>query len=1161
MREQTGSFVATPLRVSIITPTFNRADLLPETIDSVLGQGYPHLEYLVLDDGSTDNTHEVLARYGDRIRTEFHPNMGETRTVNKAFEMVTGDIVCVVSSDDPLLPGVVRAVVRAFEANPRAAAVYPDWATIDEHGQVIREERLNDYDLETMLLTLNWGLGPGAFFRRSFLAQVGPRDSRYTYCGDMEFWLRMAAHGPLIHLPEVLATHRVHGGSASVSERGRKMAMEWVDVFLKAMNSPALPADVRRQKQRILSDAYHIAATHYGASDPELVRKYKRRSLAHQLFYAAQNPGATLKRAARRPLAFIARRSIALSIRVLRFWLRIPARRDNTNGKTCGRFAFCTRFLPPMWSGQAVVIGRLLGGLSPDYYCLATQPVHRNRNDNDFIGTLPGKYYDLPPERRVPIGRLSSLVRYANLAWGTLQRGAAIARALREDPVDTLIGCTGDIVDPPATFLAARILHCRYFMYFFDDFTEQWWADPPIQRVVRRIERVLALRADGLISPNEYMQRELLRRYQRPSFVVRNPTPPSPGQAQAASIPSYEDEIKLVFTGAIYHLNYDVFRSIIAAIEQLGRPDVRLHLYTAQPVAELDREGLSGPYVVIHSHVPPQEVLEVQGGADILLIPFSFSPAARGIVRTSATAKLADFLMTGRPLLVICHEDSFLGWYIRKFECGVLVSSDEPGEIARAIRRILEDPELRRRLSRNAVDRAKIDFSPESAQRELLQALSFTPRVATARPPRKADAMKVVQVSGYDVLGAQVNGYLLHQFLRERGHESHMVVSHKFSDDANVFQLGGPLLNRMNRMAGLAQKAISTHCVLPVLAKGIADLPCVADADIVNLQLLHNAQYFSLLQLPGLSKKRRVVLSVHDMFLFTGHCVYSLGCERWEKGCGACPDLEIPFRILSDTTALNWKVKRRVFARSKLDLVVGSPWQAARVRRSPILSHLPLHYIPYGVDTRVYKPRDKAAIRAKLGLPQHAKVISFRSVHHGRNFKGTEYIEAALQRMEPERDTWLLTFEDKGGLDALRGKFKMLELGWIDDTRALAEALCAADVFLMPSIAEAFGLMAIESMACGTPVIVFEGTALPETINAPDCGIAVPYKDSAALSLAIDRVLRDADFRGRLRENGLRHVSAKHSFEAYAEGYLRLYERLTERTRSSRKEAGSAVHA
>lgn len=88
------------MRVTIITPTYNRADLLPETIESVLGQDYQNIEYIVLDDGSKGDTPRVLQRYAGKVRVERHPNMGETLTVNKGFELATGDVVCVVKPDD-----------------------------------------------------------------------------------------------------------------------------------------------------------------------------------------------------------------------------------------------------------------------------------------------------------------------------------------------------------------------------------------------------------------------------------------------------------------------------------------------------------------------------------------------------------------------------------------------------------------------------------------------------------------------------------------------------------------------------------------------------------------------------------------------------------------------------------------------------------------------------------------------------------------------------------------------------------------------------------------------------------------------------------------------------------------------------------------------------
>lgn len=410
--------------------------------------------------------------------------------------------------------------------------------------------------------------------------------------------------------------------------------------------------------------------------------------------------------------------------------------------------------------------------------------------------------------------------------------------------------------------------------------------------------------------------------------------------------------------------------------------------------------------------------------------------------------------------------------------------------------------------------------------------------------------MNILQISGFDLLGKQVNGYLLHEYFLKRGHCSSMIVSSKSSNDEKVRSLSStPFWNKLNVSLSNFQNKLSTHCILPTLSLKTYFMHYFREADIVNLQLIHNSQFFSLLNLPIMSRLKRTILSIHDMFMMTGHCVYSMDCEKWKTGCGACPDLQLPFVVQEDRTAENWNLKKWIFKNSKLDLVVGSPWQYERVKQSPILSHLPLHYIPYGVDTQEYYVRDKARCRARFGIPEHADVISFRSVPFSRNFKGTQFIEKALANYQPRKETYLLTFEGIGGLMSLRDKYKFVELGWVYDTDLIADALNATDIFLMPSTAEAFGLMAIESMACGTPVIVFEGTALPQTINAPSCGMAVPYEDSEALMGAINILLKDDAYRLNLRQNALQHVADKHTFEAYADRYLTLYEKLiNERT-------------
>src|SRR3972149_444079 len=125
--------------VSIVTPTYNRASYLSETIESVLNQSHRNIEYIVLDDGSTDDTRHVLEKYGKRLIWESHTNIGEARTVNKGWRMAHGEFVVVVNSDDPILPSMVEAGVAFMRERPQVLVAYPDWLEIDEHSRVIRK--------------------------------------------------------------------------------------------------------------------------------------------------------------------------------------------------------------------------------------------------------------------------------------------------------------------------------------------------------------------------------------------------------------------------------------------------------------------------------------------------------------------------------------------------------------------------------------------------------------------------------------------------------------------------------------------------------------------------------------------------------------------------------------------------------------------------------------------------------------------------------------------------------------------------------------------------------------------------------------------------------------------------------------------------------------
>ena len=249
---------ALPL-VTIITPAYNRAGYLGETIDSILVQNYPHTEYIVLDDGSTDDTRQVLSRYGNRIRWETHTNMGETRTVNKGIGMAKGDIICIVNSDDPLRPDAISTAAAFLGEHPEVLVAYPDWDMIDSNGHIVRHMRVPEYSYLHMLRRHYCMIGPGAFIRRVAFERAGVRDARFVYVADFEFWLRLGLHGEFARIPRTLATFRVHPASASESQHGAAMSEEHIALMRKLYAMPELPHAVRRVRREAFSSAHYDA--------------------------------------------------------------------------------------------------------------------------------------------------------------------------------------------------------------------------------------------------------------------------------------------------------------------------------------------------------------------------------------------------------------------------------------------------------------------------------------------------------------------------------------------------------------------------------------------------------------------------------------------------------------------------------------------------------------------------------------------------------------------------------------------------------------------------------------------------------------------------------------------------------------------------------------
>lgn len=212
-------------KISVVTPSFNQGRFITDTFESVLGQNYPNLEYLVLDGGSADETRSILDRYRPRFAYSCsQKDNGQADAINKGFARITGEIMAWLNSDDQYAPDALMHVARAFDLFPEADVVVGGCGLLESNtlarihhsalpiGKVVPLPFQQLLDLENCWLKGDFFYQPEVFWRRRIWDAAGAQvqDDLY-YCFDYDLWIRMAQAGAkVVHIPDVLALYRVH---------------------------------------------------------------------------------------------------------------------------------------------------------------------------------------------------------------------------------------------------------------------------------------------------------------------------------------------------------------------------------------------------------------------------------------------------------------------------------------------------------------------------------------------------------------------------------------------------------------------------------------------------------------------------------------------------------------------------------------------------------------------------------------------------------------------------------------------------------------------------------------------------------------------------------------------------------------------------------------
>jgi len=209
-------------KVSIVTPSYNQASFLEQTMLSVLAQDYPNIEYIVIDGGSSDGSLEIIQKYADRLTYwQSQKDKGQTDAINQGFARATGEILAWLNSDDILYPGAVSAAVRQLQEHSEVGMVYGDCHWINAEGKVIGDFPAAQTDLNKLRRGYVHIPQQASFFRADLWRKVGPLDDSFYFAMDYDLWTRLAACAPLLYVRDLWAAFRLHEGAKSIAEDER----------------------------------------------------------------------------------------------------------------------------------------------------------------------------------------------------------------------------------------------------------------------------------------------------------------------------------------------------------------------------------------------------------------------------------------------------------------------------------------------------------------------------------------------------------------------------------------------------------------------------------------------------------------------------------------------------------------------------------------------------------------------------------------------------------------------------------------------------------------------------------------------------------------------------------------------------------------------------
>lgn len=416
--------------------------------------------------------------------------------------------------------------------------------------------------------------------------------------------------------------------------------------------------------------------------------------------------------------------------------------------------------------------------------------------------------------------------------------------------------------------------------------------------------------------------------------------------------------------------------------------------------------------------------------------------------------------------------------------------------------------------------------------------------------------MKILIVNTFDNFGGAARAaYRLHKSLLTKGVESTMLVQYKLGDDYTVevfpksffqrmFAKIRPMIDALPvRFYKERTKTLFSPSWLGF--SNVVDQINAMNPDIVHLHWI-NGGMIKIDDLPKI--KAPVVWTLHDNWAFTGGCHIMWECEKYKANCGACPRLGS--NVENDLSRKIFNRKQNTFSKMPNLVIVGlSKWLTNCAKESTLFRNHTVVNLPNPIDTNVFKPFDKKQARELWNLPHNKKLVLFGAMSATSDInKGFKELSESLDLLNDLENIEFVIFGSSEPKEKLPFRVKTHYLGHLSDDVSLVTLYSAVDVMIVPSLQEAFGQTASESMSCGTPVLAFGHTGLLDIVEHKKTGYLAKPFETQDLAAGIEWVLNASNY-NELSQNGRQKIVGEFDSSVIAARYLRLYESIISKSK------------